>query len=101
MRLGIKGSVTMAEHVQELWAYQAREEIFCIAITSDGRFVFAGGNGILYCFQQSGNLIWSSPLEGIAASIALAEGSLHVIVGCTSGKAYILSYQGSLLKTLE
>jgi outer membrane protein assembly factor BamB len=89
------------EHVQAHWTYQAKEGILTIAITSDGRFIFAGGDGVLYCFEQSGNLIWRGTLEGIAVNMALAEGSSHVIVGCTSGKAYIWSYQGYLLQVLE
>ena len=91
----------MAEHALALWVYQAGEDIFTIAITNDGRFTFAGGYGVLYCFERSGNLIWRGTLEGIALSITLAEGSGHVLVGCSSGKAYIWSYQGHLLQMIE
>lgn len=92
----------MTERIRERWTYRLDEEILCVAISRDGRFIFAGRrDGYLYCFESAGSLLWRSSIEGLPLCIALAEGSEEMLVGCSSGKAYLLSYQGRLLYTLE
>lgn len=93
---------SMTERIRERWTYRLDEEILCVAISRDGRFIFAGRrDGYLYCFESAGSLLWRSSIEGFPLCIALAEGSEEMLVGCSSGKAYLLSYQGRLLYTLE
>src|SRR5713226_3034420 len=93
----------MPTHVQERWTYKVKNAMRCIALSRDGRFVFAGSkDGYLYCFEQSGagELLWQGNAGSEVCCLALAEGCERIVVGCTNGKAYLWNYDGHLLRTI-
>lgn len=92
----------MSEQVSFLWAYRTASEFHRVAITNDGELIFVGGvDGALYCLALEGEVHWRIDLHSVITSIALAQGSERLLVGCQNGKIYEWTYQGHLLREFE
>jgi len=81
------------------WRYNTGAQVWSVAITSDGRYIFAGSDYGIHCFDEKGNLQWQQEVEGQAFRIVLADEIQQILVGCNGGNnAYLIDYNGNILQ---
>jgi outer membrane protein assembly factor BamB len=80
-------------HLQKRWAYKTRGEIYSSPALWKGHLVFGSLEGVLYCLNTDGTLLWKFPVHAPISSSPVISADGIAVFGAKNGKLYAVDVQ--------
>jgi len=86
-----------------LWTYKTGESEYgsnnvnSVAISSDGKYIVAGGGNNVYLLNKDGKLLWTYKTGGTINSVAISSDGKYIVAGSRDDNVYLFNRTGNLL----